>query len=77
MDTFTIKGMAEPFEIKGVKVSERVHGYNLASGAWALYPDKDGSSTPAKFITIRPYRCSRPIEVNEKRITCISLEQKG
>jgi hypothetical protein len=64
--------MSEPFEINGEKTSEHIHGYNLKSGAWALYPDKDGSSTPATFITIRPYRKRREIVVNQKRILRIT-----
>jgi len=69
MQTFTIQGaFGDPFELKGEQLSEKVHGYNLKSGAWALYPDKDGSSLPATFVTIRPFRKRRAIVVNKNRI---------
>jgi hypothetical protein len=55
-------------EIKGTIIGERTHGFNLESGAWSLYPDKNGTSTPAKFIIFREYRKRRPIAINKNEL---------
>ena len=49
-------------------IKEETRGYNLKSGAWGLYPDKDGSSTPAKFTTFRKKRHTRCHVINNKKI---------
>lgn len=55
-------------EIKGTVMGEKTHGYNLPSGAWALYSRGDSSTTPAEFILFRPYKKKNVRAINKNRL---------
>lgn len=57
-----------PIEYKGEIKGYKIHGFNMKSGGWSLYPDKDGTSTPAKFMLFRPYRCRKNRVFNTNRL---------
>jgi hypothetical protein len=62
------------YPIKCTIIEYKTHGYNLKSGAWCLYPDKDGTSTHAKFIGFRKYRKRKVSWLNMKRVVSINGE---
>lgn len=56
----------EEYSIEGVILDKKTHGYNLKSGGWALYPDKN--SEHAVFIKFKEKGKRKPIVINTNRI---------
>jgi len=64
--TDTFFGPATP--IKGRLLAERVHGFDLPSGAWSLYGCEAGA-TPALFYAFVPEGKRKPRVINAKNVS--------